>query len=71
MAKVQYQSKDDARHKFWTARYGRYAIRIDAKQPGLYRWMVTLDGRAVRRGTTPSRDDAAAAVDEAMEELPQ
>jgi hypothetical protein len=38
MAKVQYESKDDAGHKFWTARYGRYAIRVDAKQPGLYRW---------------------------------
>ena len=70
MAKVQYQSKDDAGHKFWTARYGRYAIRIDAKQPGLYRWMITLDGRAVRRGTAPSRDEAADAVDEALEELP-
>ena len=22
MAKVQYKSKDDARHKFWTGRYG-------------------------------------------------
>jgi hypothetical protein len=27
---VQYESKDDAGHRFWTARYGRYAIRIDA-----------------------------------------
>jgi hypothetical protein len=70
MAKVQYESKDDAEHKFWTARYGRYAIRIDAKQAGLYRWMITFDGRAVRKGTAPSRDEAADAVHEALEELP-
>jgi hypothetical protein len=37
MAKVQYESKDDGGHRFWTARYGRYAIRIDANRPGLYR----------------------------------
>jgi hypothetical protein len=29
MAKVQNESKDDGGHRFWTARYGRYAIRID------------------------------------------
>ena len=50
---VQYESKDDAGHKFWTARYGRYAVRIDANKPGLYRWMITLDGPAVRKGTAP------------------
>jgi hypothetical protein len=66
MAKVQYGSKDDAGHRFWTARYGRYAIRIDAKQPGLYRWMITFAGRAVRKGTAPSRDEAADAVHEAL-----
>ena len=54
MAKVQYESKDDAGHKFWTARYGRYAIRIDAKQPGLYRWMITFDGRASARAPLPA-----------------
>jgi hypothetical protein len=70
MARVQYESKDDAGHKFWTARYGRYAIRIDANQPGLYRWMITLDGRAVRKGTAPSRDEAAGAVHKALQELP-
>jgi hypothetical protein len=37
MAKVQYESKDDEGHKFWTARYGPYAIPIDANRPGLYR----------------------------------
>jgi hypothetical protein len=58
---VQYESKDDAGHKFWTARYGRYAVRIDAIKPGLYRWVITLDGPAVRKGTAPNRDEAAAA----------
>jgi hypothetical protein len=28
MAMVQYESKENAGHRFWTARYGRYAIRI-------------------------------------------
>ena len=58
---MQYESKDDAGHKFWTARYGRYAVRIDANKPGLYRWVITLDGPAVRKGTAPNRDEAAAA----------
>jgi hypothetical protein len=31
---MQYESKDDAGHKFWTARYGRYAVRIDANIGG-------------------------------------
>jgi hypothetical protein len=36
MATVQYESKENAGHRFWTARYGRYAIRIDANRPGVY-----------------------------------
>jgi hypothetical protein len=70
MAKVQYESKDDEGHRFWTARYGRYAIRIDANRPGLYRWVITLEGRSIRKGTAPSRDEAADAVSQALEELP-
>jgi hypothetical protein len=45
MATVQYESKDDSGHRFWTARYGRYANR-----PGLYRWVITLEGRSIRKG---------------------
>jgi len=33
MAVVQYDSKENAGHRFWTARYGRYAVRIDANRP--------------------------------------
>jgi hypothetical protein len=70
MAKVQYESKDDSGHRFWTARYGRYAIRIDANRPGLYRWVITLEGRSIHKGTAPGRDQAADAVSQALEELP-
>ena len=65
MAKVQYESKDDGGHRF-----GRYAIRIDANRPGLYRWVITLEGRSIRKGTAPGRDQAADAVSQALEELP-
>jgi hypothetical protein len=71
MAKVQYESKDDSGHKFWTARYGRYAIRIDANRPGLYRWVITLEGGSIRQGTAPGRDQAADAVSQALEQLPR
>jgi hypothetical protein len=71
MATVQYDSKDDGGHRFWTARYGRYAIRIDANRPGLYRWGITLEGRSIRNGSAPGRDDAADAVSQALEERPR
>jgi hypothetical protein len=69
MATVQYASKEHAGHKFWTARYGRYAIRIDATRPGFYPWLITLEGRTVRKGVAPNRDDAAVAVSDALDEL--
>ena len=53
MAKVQYESKDDGGHRFWTARYGRYAIRIDANRPGLYRWGITLEAARSARAPLP------------------
>jgi len=71
MARVTYQSKDDAGHKFWTARYGRYAIRIDANRRGVYRWLISLEGRAVRKGVVHDRDEAAAAVSDVLDELPR
>jgi hypothetical protein len=36
MAAVQYVSKENAGRKFWTVRYGRYALRIDANRLGVY-----------------------------------
>jgi hypothetical protein len=57
--------------RFWTARYGRYAIRIDANRPGVYRWLITLERRTVRKGFAPDRDEAAAAVSDALDELPR
>jgi hypothetical protein len=56
---------------FWTGRYGRYAIRIDASRPGVYRWLITLEARSVRKGVAPNRDEAAAAVSDALDELPR
>jgi hypothetical protein len=70
MARVTYQSKDNAGHKFWVARYGRYAIRIDANRPGVYSWLITLEGRSVCDGVAPERDDAAVAVSHALDKLP-
>jgi hypothetical protein len=71
MAMVHYDSKENGGHKFWTARYGRYAIRIDATRRGVYPWLISLEGRSVRKGVAPDRDQAAAAVSEALDELPR
>ena len=69
MARVSYQSKDNAGHKFWVGRYGRYAIRIDATRRGGYPWLIRLEGRSIRRGVAPDRDQAADAVSDALDEL--
>ncbi len=69
MAKVQYESRENAGHKFWVARYGRYAIRIDANRPGVYPWLITLEGSTVRKGVAPGRDEAADVVSEALDEF--
>ena len=50
MARVIYESKDHAGHKFWVARYGRYAIRIDATRA------------ASTRGSSPWRAARSARV---------
>jgi hypothetical protein len=70
MATVQYESKENAGRKFWTGRYGRYAIRIDANRSGVYRWLITLEGRRVRHGIAAGRAEAARAVSDALDELP-
>jgi hypothetical protein len=71
VAMVQYESKDNAGRKFWTGHYGRYAIRIDANRPGVYRWLITLEGRSVRKGIAADRAEAAGAVSDALDELPR
>ena len=71
MARVSYQSNDDAGHKFWVGRYGRYAIRIDATRRGGYPWLVQLEGHSIRKGVAPDRDQAADAVSDALDELPR
>jgi hypothetical protein len=43
MAAVQYESKENAGHKYWTGRYGRYAVRIGANRPGVYRWPINME----------------------------
>jgi hypothetical protein len=53
------------------ARYGRYAIRIDATRRGVDPWLITLEGRSVGKGVAPDRDQAADAVSDALDELPR
>jgi hypothetical protein len=71
MARVSYESRDDAGHKFWVAHSGRYVIRIDATRRGVYRWLISLEGRSVRKGLASDRDQADAAVRAALDELPR
>ena len=65
------RAKDHAGHKFWVARSGRYAIRIDATRRGVYLWLITLEGRSVHKGVGPDRDEAVDAVSDALDELPR
>jgi hypothetical protein len=51
MARVTYESKDDAGHKFWVARYGRYAVRIDATRRGVYPWLISSEAARSARGS--------------------
>jgi hypothetical protein len=39
--------------------------------PGIYRWLITYKGRTVRNGVAPNREEAAAAVSDALDELPR
>jgi hypothetical protein len=51
MARVTYESKDDAGHKFWVAHHGRYVIRIDANAlastGGLSVWRAARSARVL------------------------
>jgi hypothetical protein len=72
MAKVQYQSKDDGGHRFWTARLGPLG-HPDRRQSARPRPMGHHPGgrsiRSIGKGTAPGRDEAADAVSRVLEEL--
>jgi hypothetical protein len=53
MARVTYESNDNAGHKFWVARSSRYSIRIDANRPGVYPWLISLEGPFDPQGCRP------------------
>ncbi len=53
----------------WVGRHGPHSIRIDANRPGLYRWMITRDGRSVASGVAADRDQAANDAAAALSEL--
>jgi hypothetical protein len=72
MASIAWASHEHDGHRFWTARHGRYSLRIDANKPGVYRWSiqdVTDDNRRVAWGLTPDRGTAARAVSAALARL--
>jgi hypothetical protein len=64
---VEYECKENAGRKFWMGRYSCYAIRIDANRR--LPWLITLEGRSVRKRLTPRRAQAAATVSDALDEL--
>jgi hypothetical protein len=51
--------------------HGPHSIRIDANRPGVYRWMITRDGRSVASGVAADRDQAANDAAAALGELPR
>jgi hypothetical protein len=71
MITVQYATKRNGEHIFWVGRHGPHSIRIDANRPGVYRWMITCDGRSVASGVAPDRDQAATDAALALSRLPR
>jgi hypothetical protein len=71
MAAVRYESKDnEATGSGWPAA----AATPSASTPTALActpWLITLEGRAVRRGTAPGRDEAPQAITEVLDELPR
>jgi hypothetical protein len=70
MITVQYETKRNGEHLFWVGRHGPLSIRIDANRPGVYRWMITRDGRSVASGVAADRDQAANDAAAALGGLP-
>ena len=59
MITVQYQTRRNGEQVFWVGRHGSHSVRIDANQPGVYRWTITRDRRSVASGVAADRDQAA------------
>jgi hypothetical protein len=70
MARVTYESKDNAGHNFWVARYGRYAVRIDATPPRCLPVAHHPGGPVGPQGCRPDRDEAANAAWHTLMRLP-
>ncbi|MFL6298231.1 MAG: hypothetical protein ACJ75M_21025 [Actinomycetes bacterium] len=48
------RAKDHAGRKFWVARCGRYAVRIDATRPGVYPWLFSVGAACPPGGSSPT-----------------
>jgi hypothetical protein len=42
---------------------------MPASRPRVYKWLISLKGSSVRNGVAPNRDEADAAVSDALDEL--
>jgi hypothetical protein len=71
MITVQYEARRNGEHRFWVGRARSHSIRIDANRPGLFRWMITRDGRSVASGVAADRDQAANDAAAALSKLPR
>ena len=69
MITVQYKTRRNGEHVFWMGRHGSHSVRIDANQPGVYRWTITRDRQSVASGVSADRDQAANNAAAALAEL--
>ena len=69
MITVQYKTRRNGEHVFWVGRHGSHSVRIDAHQPGVYRWTIPRDRQAVASGVAADRDQAANDAAAALAEL--
>jgi hypothetical protein len=69
MITVQYKTRRNGEHVFWVGRHGSHSVRIDANQPGVYRWTITRDRQSVASGVAADRDQAANDAAAALAEL--
>ena len=69
MITVQYKTRRNGEHVFWVGRHGSHSVRIDANQPGVYRWMIIRDRQSVASGVAADRDQAANDSAAALAEL--